>query len=288
MTAPVDPPTTSLFTDEAFDQFFGPYAQNVDHFYEAAYWRLSDEVIRRLVLGHLAVRPGARILDAGGGTARWALWLHETTGADVVVADRSEAMLRVADASVRSRGGDGVALVHCDIQDAPTLEDASFQGAISIYNMLSFLDRPRDAFATLARTLEPGAVALVMGQGFANALASKHDRDRAAPEELRRLASTQIVQWAEHVPPLRVFSAVDLSALAAAAGFDVLGVYGVTCLVTPGPEDFTYPYTTMSTVSLALEDPDRFECALEQEMAFNGRPGWADRGVNLLVAARRR
>ncbi|GAA3973794.1 hypothetical protein GCM10023085_65380 [Actinomadura viridis] len=276
-----------LIADDRFEQFFEPYAKNVDNFYEASYWRLCDEVIRELIRRHLHVGPGDHIVDAGGGTGRWAQWCARELGTRVTVADRARAMLdRAAESLARPEVEDvagSVDLVHCDIEDAPELADESFDGLVSIYNMLSFNTDPGRAFATMHRVLKPGRHGLVMGQGLANALASKFNRDLASAEEIRELAATSIVQWAPHVPPLRVFSAADLTELAAGAGFEVRGVFGVTALLTPGPEDFTYPYEKMSDVSRSLEDPSVFEAALEQELAVNGRPGWADRGVNLMI-----
>ncbi|QKV94906.1 methyltransferase domain-containing protein [Streptomyces sp. NA02950] len=276
-----------LINDERFEEFFEPYAQNVDGFYEASYWRLSDEVIRELMRRHLHVSPDDHILDAGGGTGRWAQWCARELGTRVTVADRSRAMLDQAAKSLASAEAEHVAgrveLLHCDIEDAPDLPSDSFDGVVSVYNMLSFNTDPGKAFDTMYRALKRGKHGLIMGQGLANALASKFNRDQASADEIRKLAETSIVQWAPHVPPLRVFSAADLSELATRAGFEVRGVFGVTTLVSPGPEDFTYPYEVMSDISATLDDPAHFQVALEQELAVNGMPGWADRGVNLMV-----
>jgi ubiquinone/menaquinone biosynthesis C-methylase UbiE len=280
-------PFMALINDETFEQFFEPYAQNVDGFYEASYWRLCDEVIRELLRRHLHVRPDDHILDAGGGTGRWAQWCVRELGTRVTVADRSRAMLDQAARSLAGAEAEKVAekieLLRSDIEDAPDLPSDSFDGVVSIYNMLSFNTDPGQAFATMYRVLKRGKHGLIMGQGLANALASKFNRDHASADEIRKLAETSIVQWAPHVPPLRVFSAAALSELATQAGFEVRGVFGVTALVTPGPEDFTYPYETMSDISSALDDPAVFQVALEQELAVNRLPGWADRGVNLMV-----
>ncbi|WP_319223388.1 methyltransferase domain-containing protein [Streptomyces scabiei] len=244
-------------------------------------------MIRELIRRHLGVQPGEHILDAGGGTGRWAQWCVRELGTRVTVADRSRNMLdqaaRSLEASQDTALAEKIELLGCDIEDAPELPDDTFDGVISIYNMLSFNTDPGRAFATMHRALKRGKHGLIMGQGFANALASKFNRDLASPDEIRKLGETSIVQWAPHVPPLRVFSAADLTELATKAGFEVRGVFGVTSLVQPGAEDFTYPYDKMSDISRLLDDPAGFEAALEQELARNGQPGWADRGVNLMV-----
>jgi ubiquinone/menaquinone biosynthesis C-methylase UbiE len=284
-SATVRPP---LMSAEEYDAFYAAYSQNVEGFYEAAYWRLCDEIIRALIRRHLEIGPGDAILDAGGGTGRWARWCHETLGVRVTIADRSRAMLEQARRGLEANGhGDAISLLECDLQTTRLLPPDAFAGAISTYNMLSFVDDPGAALGTIAASLRPGATALIMGQAYGNALSSKLSLGQASPQELRELADSGVVKWAPHVPRLRVFSARELRALMQEAGFEVAAVYGVTCLVVPGPDDFTYPYEQLSAVSTALEDPEVFRCALELELRVNAAEGFADRGVNLLVVGRR-
>jgi ubiquinone/menaquinone biosynthesis C-methylase UbiE len=276
-----------LIEPQEFDAFYAAYSKNVEGFYEAAYWRLCDSIIQAHLRRHLDAAPGERILDAGGGTGRWAAWCHRALGVRVTVADRSHAMLAEAQRRVDGEGlAAAVELVHCDIQTTKALAPGGFVGAISTYNMLSFVDDPAAALATIARALAPGRRALVMGQGFANALSSKF-ASGASPDELHELAERRVVKWAPHVPPLRVYSAAELRGLMDDAGLEVEAVYGVTSLVHPGPEDFTYPYLRMSATSTALERADMFEAALALELRLGGEPEWADRGVNLLAVGRR-
>jgi len=69
--------TRRLMTDEEFDTFFGPYAKNAEKFYEAAYWRFADELVKYHIRSLLSVQPGGKVIDAGGGTGRWANWLAD-------------------------------------------------------------------------------------------------------------------------------------------------------------------------------------------------------------------
>jgi ubiquinone/menaquinone biosynthesis C-methylase UbiE len=270
----------NLMTDEQFDRFFEPYAANVAGFYEAAYWQLADELIRELVRRHLSPQPGDRMLDAGGGTGRWARWAATEFGITVTVADKSRHMLAQAAAEA---DGSQVELLECDLQDAPQLPDRAFDSILSTYGVLSFLDDPAAAFATLFRVLKPGGRALLMSHSLSNALASKVNRDGADAAVLRELRETKLVRWAPHVPPLRVFSAQDLRDLATGAGFRAEAVFGVTSVVSPGPEDFGYPYQELSKVSQALTDPGYFRTVLDLELAATEQPEWAERGTNLMI-----
>ncbi|MFE9976668.1 class I SAM-dependent methyltransferase [Streptomyces hirsutus] len=278
----------SLITDEQFKDFFEPYAGNVEGFYDATYWKLSDVLIQELFRRHLSVEPGQHILDAGGGTGRWGLWCANALGVEVTVADKSSRMLAEAKENiVRARAADKVHLVECDLENAPQLPDEQFDAVISTYGVLSFLSDPAAAFSTLYRAMRPGAHALLMSHSLSNAVHSKINRDGAGTEELRALMRDRIVKWAPHVPPLRVYDSAELRTLGAEAGFEVQGVYGVTSLAMPGADDFGYPYTNISDISRALEDEEYFRTVLELELQASERPEWADRGVNLMVHVRR-
>lgn len=277
-----------LISDEQFAEFFRLYARNVEGFYQAAYWSLSDEVIKELVRRHLGVKPGDRVLDAGGGTGRWAKWMVAELGVHVTVADKSEAMLNEARRTLAAiPGSQPVELLLCDLHDAPELATRSFDAVTATYGVLSFLEDPPAVFRTLHRVMKPGATGLLMSHSLSTALSSKLSRDLAPPDELVELAEKKIVHWAPGVPPLRVYTAHGLRELAESAGFRAEAVFGVTALVVPGPQDFGYPYEEISPVSRALEDPGFFRVALDLELRASETPGWAERGVNLMIKVRR-
>ncbi|PBC66222.1 methyltransferase family protein [Streptomyces sp. TLI_235] len=278
----------SLMTDTEFDTFFEPYAGNVEGFYEATYWRLADEVIKELVRRHLDLRPGQRVLDVGGGTGRWGIWLASEFGVRVTVADKSKDMLRQASLNVAaSEVPELVELVHCDAENAPELADESYDAVISTYGVLSFLDDPAAVFATVRRVLRPGGAGFLMSHSLSNALSSKICRDGAGPQELAELRRTRIVKWSPQVPPLRVYTADELVSLAEGAGLAGERVFGVTSLALPGPEDFGYPYTEISRISKALEDEEYFRAVLALELEACEHDSWAERGTNLAVKVRK-
>lgn len=276
----------TLMTDPEFDTFFETYAKNVEQFSQSHYWRLSDELIKELARRHLGLTAGSALLDAGGGTGKWARWAAEEFGATVTVADKSAHML--AEAKRLLAGSQSmVTLLRSDLHDGAGLADSSFDAVLSTYGVLSFLEDPAAVFRTLFRVLKPGACGLLMSHSLANALHSKINRDGASPEELTELMRTRLVRWADHVPQLRVFSAADLRTLARAAGFDVPSVFGVTCLTHPGAEDFGYPYAEQSEISQKLADEAYFATALRLELDAAENHDWAERAVNLMVKIRR-
>jgi SAM-dependent methyltransferase len=279
----------SLMSHAEFEDFFEPYAGNVEGFYEVAYWRFADEVIRELIRRHMPLSAGATVVDAGGGTGRWGLWLADEFGVHVTVADKSDRMLKQAIVNRTAAGVDdrGLSVLQCDLQEEGALPSAAFDAALSTYGVLSFLDDPRAAFATIAMSMRPGAVGLLMSHSYSNALGSKLNRSGVMVEELRELAETRIVRWSPGVPPLRVYSADDLRDLAHGAGLVAEAVFGVTSLVQPGPQDFGYPYDQISDTSRRLEDPEYFSTALQLELAASERANCEERGTNLMVKVRK-
>ncbi|MGI5380660.1 class I SAM-dependent methyltransferase [Streptomyces sp. CA-251387] len=275
-------------TVEQYEKFFEPYAGKVAGFNQAAYWAFSDALVQVLFRQHLSVRPGQHILDAGGGTARWALWCAKALGVEVTVADKSSHMLAEATSNIERAGAqDKVRLVECDLENAPQLADSTFDGVISTYGVLSFLDNPSAAFDTLHRVMKPGAHGLLMSHSLSNAIHSKINRDGADASEIRELMDSRIVKWAPHVPPLRVYSSTDLRKLGEDAGLVVERVFGITTLVHPESEDFGYPYEKLSEISQRLQDADYFRSLLELEVEASEHVEWAERGVNLMVHVRK-
>jgi SAM-dependent methyltransferase len=278
---------TELMTDEEFGTFFEPYAKNAENFYEAMYWRFSDELVKYHIRSLLSVDAGGRVLDAGGGTGRWANWLADELGVAVAVADKSTAMLERARAIVAKRNDDLVSLLQRDLDQPGSLEGETYDGAVSTYGVWSFVNDPVIAFRNVYDALRPGGVFLAMCHGYANALESKLSSGAAGAEEIARLRQTAVVKWAEHVPSLRTFSSASFSEAAEAGGFECLRVYGIGVVVHPGPEDFGYPYVSESHISASLRQPDFFHEALETEKVLASSPELADRGTNLLIALRK-
>ncbi len=94
----------------------------------------------------LAVPPGGRVLDAGGGTGRVAVHLRDL-GGEVVLLDRSLPMLRRA----RARG---LATLAGDVTRLP-FPDATFDRVV-VVDALHHFTRPAAAIGELLRVLRPG------------------------------------------------------------------------------------------------------------------------------------
>jgi tocopherol O-methyltransferase len=166
-----------------------------------------DEATRALiglVVRHAALRPGARVADAGcgyGGTARA---LAAQYGADVVGLTLSEAQAREA----RARGGGPRYEVRSWLDSG--LEDASFDAVVAIESFAHMGDKPR-AFAEAARVLRPGGRLVVV--------------DWLAGDEPGRLQTRALLEPIAREGRLPSLASLpEYARFAAAAGLRVLAV----------------------------------------------------------------
>jgi ubiquinone/menaquinone biosynthesis C-methylase UbiE len=128
---------------------------------------LIGTMMRSAVWARCAARfsPGSRLLEMNCGTGEDALWLANC-GMEVLATDISPAMLEVArNKSTASPMGASVRFQCLSWQDLPSLHEAPFDGALSNFGGLNCVDDLRSAASSLARTLRPGAVAILCVMG---------------------------------------------------------------------------------------------------------------------------
>ena len=110
---------------------------------------------KRAFIDWLGPRPGARLLDVGGGTGDIALRFLERGGGHVFVCDASAAMLAVGRDRAIDRGAlSGIAWLGGDAESLP-LADASVDAYAAAF-CLRNVTRIGDALAEARRVLKPG------------------------------------------------------------------------------------------------------------------------------------
>ncbi len=277
---------------EIFDSFFRPYAKTVDKVADvSAFWRLSDALITEIIRREIAryCSDDSLVMDAGGGTGRWAIKLTEFLKGKLVVFDRSEDMLAKARENIKTSGvSNRIITTEGDLTNIENFKDASVDHIVSIYSPLSFIYEQARAAKELHRILKPGGRILIMSHSFHNALASKLNNYKASAEEIEKLADSQLVTWAPHVPELVTHSKESLEKLFSDAGFSVCKTYGVPIFVQPGPEDFDPNNEQRSNVSAYLEDSVVFQSIFELEMKFNSAETVCNRGMNMFLLAEKK
>jgi ubiquinone/menaquinone biosynthesis C-methylase UbiE len=80
--------------------YYDKRADNYDETFGTLYFRVYDAVTWKYLEPYVPTNPDGVILDAGGGTGRWAIRMA-AKGCRVVLMDNSEGMLRVAEKKVK-------------------------------------------------------------------------------------------------------------------------------------------------------------------------------------------
>jgi SAM-dependent methyltransferase len=221
-------------------------------------------VKHRVELGYVLRHATGRVLDAGAGTARFALALQKA-GHEPVALDTSAAMLGIA---VEKSGGSLPAVV-ADIMSVP-FPDSCFDSVVSI-TVIEHLPRYRKAVAELARVLKPGGKIVFQLR---------------SAEHAKKAALERPVKPAEFLVEL---TGAEVDDLLAATGLERVGVapYGLFHGNQVAQRVFGRAYRVfLKVVNAASRLPlaDRVFAALE--MAILGRaPLWACNG--LIVVARK-
>jgi SAM-dependent methyltransferase len=263
--------------------FFDRRAAVYDPVADRPYWAFSDRVLlallRRTLLAGLGEGGELRVLDAGGGTGRWALrLLRELPRATALLADVSPGMLEVARRkAARSGAGDRLSLLELDLNAPLPRRLGLFDVVLCFHNVAGLVADPAALIRHLVRVTAPGGrVALVLPNLWQ--AASKSLRD-GRPGELARLAAHSAVRYGDDVPEVLVFTPAVARRCLEKAGCVDIAVRGFPVSVHPeGPGE---------DLPAFLDDPRllRRLVPLETELCLPGEA--AARGNSLLAIGRR-
>ena len=263
--------------------YFDERARVYDPVADRPYWAFSDrvlhELLRRTLLDGMGRGDGLRILDAGGGTGRWALrLLRDLPDATALLADVSPGMLAVARRKAL-RAGLGARLEVRDVDlNAPLPRGlGSFGLVLCFHNVAGLVADPAAVFRRLVRATAPGGrVAFVLPNLWQAAAKSLRD---GRPGELRRLSTRASVRYGDGVPEVLVFTPSVARACLARAGCVDVSVRGFPVTVHPEGPGEALPASLRNRRLLRRLVPAETGLCLQQEAAA--------RGNNLLAIGRR-
>ena len=259
--------TAGAAYDRVAGEYDGPAAPG-------AFGALYDHLTAR-TLARVLPPPGARVLDVGGGTGRYAFRLADA-GYDVTVVDVSAGMLDVARRSGAARRA-APALVRGTLESL-ALREASFDFVLCEGDPLSYcLARAEEGARELMRVLAPGGGFYVScdSRWFgALALLSMGDA-RAGLDCLARGASRD-----PYGVPVRAFTPQELRGLLEAAGAVDLSVEGkvsLAHLLPPEALDALWADPGSASTLRAVEErlsADPSVTGLASHLVATGRKGW--------------
>jgi len=88
---------------EEIESYYDKKSESYDKVFSTLYFKVYDAITWKYLQPYVPTDPDALVLDAGGGTGRWAIRIA-AKGCKVVLIDSSERMLKAADKKVKEKG----------------------------------------------------------------------------------------------------------------------------------------------------------------------------------------
>jgi len=162
---------------EDIEAHYNKQSESYESIFDALYFRVYDAVTWKYLEPHVPTEPDAVVLDAGGGTARWAIRMAEK-GCKVVLMDSSEKMLNAAAWKVKAKSlQHRITLQKGDIATTG-YADETFDMVLCEHALFLFKE-PDVAIRELKRVLKKNAALVISAQNrYVQALSSLAGKPR--------------------------------------------------------------------------------------------------------------
>jgi ubiquinone/menaquinone biosynthesis C-methylase UbiE len=277
---------------KAVTSYFNEKAEQYDFVDNQIYWVFSDTFFKevlRLEIPQLIKSSTIKLLDAGAGTGRWALFFDELFGKDHSIqgtlVDISDGMLKVAEKKLASQNkADRFSCMVGDIEDLSAVEDTSFDVSLSFYNVLSFVEHPQKALEQIHKKLKPEGVHVSVVANTYHAYYFAILTNQLHILDLIRDESK--VQFNSIMPPMHCFTPEKIKSIYKAAGFSSVEVVGGPNFIYPGMDETYVNGRSESSVN-KLSNPENFNKMLSIELENYRNPDIVGRANCLMVIAKK-
>jgi ubiquinone/menaquinone biosynthesis C-methylase UbiE len=156
---------------EEIRSYYSEKARSYDDVFEMFVFRVLDAITWKYLEPYLPEDPEALVLDAGGGTGRWAIRMAEK-GCKVVLLDASEEMLKAATRNVKRAGFESRITVKKGDLISTGYADETFEMAFCEQTLFLF-KKPDTLLGEIHRVLKKRARLIISAQNlYAQCLAS--------------------------------------------------------------------------------------------------------------------
>jgi len=162
-------------------EYYDKKSSNYDAVFETLLFKVYDAITWRYLEPYVPVSPDALVLDAGGGTGRWAMRMAKK-GCRVVLLDISDGMLNVANEKIAGESLEQrIDVRKGDIREL-SFDEETFDMVLCEHALFLFKDQDQ-VLDQLARVLKKKAPIIVSAQNrYAQSLA--HLPENLVPEKL--------------------------------------------------------------------------------------------------------
>lgn len=189
-------PQVSLGTHmEAVETHYDKKANSYESLRQSLFFRVYDAITWRYLEPYVPSSPSSLVLDAGGGTGRWAIPMAKK-GCKVILLDISEKMLNVARQRVEVEGlQDRIDIRKADMRHLDYPSD-TFDLVFSDHTLFLF-EQPNQLVSELVRVLKKGAPIVMSAQNrLVQTLAHLPDDPTANPEIVQK--ALKVLRKQEH------------------------------------------------------------------------------------------
>jgi ubiquinone/menaquinone biosynthesis C-methylase UbiE len=229
-----------LFMDRVKEvkDYFAAKAKFYDDVDEQSYWVFSDTLLWNLLKKLIIplIKPSMKLLDAGGGTARWSVKIVKETGCSSTVYDLSSEMLGVAIEKIKKLNlSDKMNVMEGNIEEMINISDNSYDITICFHNVLSFVKSPMNALKELVRvTKKRGYILIIVPNKYHSLYFNIY---RGAFEQLDMNLKENKVKFNDAVPEMHTFTPDSIRAIFKECQITPVKVIGFPITIYPGVEE---------------------------------------------------
>ncbi len=272
--------------------YFNGKAENYDDVDNQLYWVLSDNFYKKVLqkeIPQVFNGKSMKLLDAGAGTGRWSMFMYELFSDKFDIngelIDISDKMLEVARRKFESKGvASKFSFILGDIENMPNITDDYYDLSISFYNVLSFVENPKNALLEINKKLKKdGAHISIVANKYHSYYFSILTNRLSSLDEIREKSK---IRFNDLMPAIHCFTPQEIKDLYKEAGFENVKVIGGPNFIYPGMDE-TYVHGSTEAIQNKLENAEVYNKILDIEFDNYNNSDIAARANALMVIARK-
>lgn len=276
---------------EKITQYFNSKAFVYDDVDDQFYWVLSDQfyksILQKQISRYFKNKKKIKLLDAGAGTGRWTLNFYnlfkKRFKMSGILIDISKNMLEIAEKKFKQLSIENdFEFINGNIENMNDIKDSSMDIAISFYNVLSFVEKPKKAIEEVWKKLKKGgAYVSIVGSKYHSLYFSILT---GRFNELDIIDKKSKVRFNDLMPYMHCFTPDEIKKIFKLVGFKKVLVIGGPNFIYPGMEE-TFTHGNTNSIKYKLNRKNIYKKIIEIELKYCDNLDVVGRGNVLMVIA---